>query len=245
MTAFIAALVVTATWLAVPPPPEQRLERVATGRAVAGAGRKGTSSPLSARATILAGVLAGIGVWVLMGGFLGAAAGVGCAMGVPRLTRRLESRTARRRREGLERQAPLMADLLAATLASGIGVRDALDAVGAAVGDPTRDALRPVLAAIDLGADPEAAWRSMAEVPTLAPMAAAMVRSAESGAPLSTVLTRIAEDLRRERQTVVEVAARAAGVRAVAPLAACFLPAFLLLGVVPVVASLAAGLFAG
>ena len=45
--------------------------------------------------------------------------------------------------------------------------------------------------------------------------------------------------MRRDRQRAVEVAAQAAGVRAVAPLAACFLPAFLLLGVVPVVASLA------
>ena len=65
------------------------------------------------------------------------------------------------------------------------------------------------------------------------------MRSAQSGAPLSTVLARIAQDMRRDRHAAVEVAARSAGVRAVAPLAACFLPAFLLVGVVPVVASLA------
>ena len=69
-----------------------------------------------------------------------------------------------------------------------------------------------------------------------------MVRSAASGAPLAGVLARVAEDLRRDRQQVVEVAARAAGVRAVAPLGACFLPAFVLVGVVPVVVSLATGL---
>ncbi len=191
---------------------------------------------------MVAGLLAGIGLWLLVGGLPGGVVGVGCAVLVPRLTRNLESRATRRQREDLERQAPLTADLLAATLASGATVRESLDAVGAAVGEPTRDALRPVLAAIDLGADPGTAWRSMAQVPALAPMAAAVVRSAESGAPLSIVLSRIAEDLRRDRQTVVEVAARAAGVRAVAPLAACFLPAFLLVGVVPVVASLAGDL---
>jgi len=245
VTAIIAALVATAVWLAVPPPPERRLERAVGSRTAAPEGGQVVSSPMPASVTIAAGVLAGLGIWVLMGGFLGAVVGVGCAVGVPRLTRNLESQASRRRREGLERQAPLTADLLAATLASGATVRNALDAVGAAVGQPTRDALRPVLAAIDLGADPGAAWRSMAQVPALAPVAAAVVRSAESGAPLATVLARIAEDLRRERQTVVEVAARAAGVRAVAPLAACFLPAFLLVGVVPVVAALAAGLFAG
>jgi hypothetical protein len=41
----------------------------------------------------------------------------------------------------------------------------------------------------------------------------------------------------------VEVAARSAGVRSVAPLAACYLPAFILLGIVPVVASMATDMF--
>ena len=82
----------------------------------------------------------------------------------------------------------------------------------------------------------------MAGVPALEPVVAALIRSSESGAPMSTVLARIAEDMRRDRQRTVEVAARSAGVRAVAPLAACFLPAFLLTGVVPVVASLTGGL---
>ncbi len=199
----------------------------------------------SARLAVGAGLLAGMGVWLLVGGAVGVFLAVGCAVLVPRMTTNLESRGARRTREALERQAPLTADLLAATLASGATVREALGAVASAVGDPMGGALRPVLAAIDLGADTDIAWRSLAQVPALAPLGAAVTRSAESGAPLATVLTRIAEDLRRERQTAVEVAARAAGVRAVAPLAACFLPAFLLLGVVPVVASLAGSLLGG
>jgi len=66
-----------------------------------------------------------------------------------------------------------------------------------------------------------------------------MARSARSGAPLADVLSDVADDLRLARTRDVQVAARAAGVRAVGPLAACFLPAYLLLGVVPVVASLA------
>jgi hypothetical protein len=46
-------------------------------------------------------------------------------------------------------------------------------------------------------------------------------------------------ELRREHQRRVERAARSAGVKAVIPLAVCFLPAFFALGVVPIVASLA------
>jgi Flp pilus assembly protein TadB len=242
--ALAAALMAAAAWLAVPPPLEQRVVRLAVGAAGAPAPARGPSFA-SGRSALAAGLLAGGGVWLLVGGPAGAILGVGCAVLVPRLTRNLESRAARERRQGLERQAPLTADLLAATLASGATVRDALDAVGAAVGEPTCGAVRPVVSAIDLGADPVVAWRSMAQVPAMAPLATAVVRSAESGAPLSAVLNRIAEDLRRERQAMVEVAARAAGVRAVAPLAACFLPAFLLMGVVPVVASLAGTLLEG
>jgi Flp pilus assembly protein TadB len=174
-----------------------------------------------------------------VGGVIGALLGLACLLVVPRVAGRLEPRAVRARREQLERQAPLMADLLAATLASGAPMRSALVAVADALGEPMSGAIGPVIAAIDLGAEPDAAWRSVADVAALEPVVAALIRSAESGAPTSTVLARIAEDLRRNRQSAVEVAARSAGVRAVAPLAACFLPAFLLLGVVPVVAALA------
>jgi Flp pilus assembly protein TadB len=145
----------------------------------------------------------------------------------------------------MTRQAPLFADLLSATLASGATMRTSLSAASEALGDPTRAALRPVVAAIDLGADPLTAWRSVPVVDAHAPIVEAVARSADSGASASDLLARIAVDLRRDHAVRVQVAARAAGVRAVVPLAACFLPAFLLLGVVPVVASLAQSLVTG
>ncbi|MDB9921395.1 hypothetical protein OAD85_06490 [Actinomycetota bacterium] len=46
--------------------------------------------------------------------------------------------------------------------------------------------------------------------------------------------------MRREHRSRVEVAARTAGVKAVIPLALCFLPGFFALGVIRIVASLAA-----
>lgn len=167
---------------------------------------------------------------------------VGCLVVAPRMLGRLEPRTSRTRREHLERQAPAVADLLAATLTSGAPMRPALAAVAEAVGAPATDAIRPVVAAMELGSDPATAWQPLARDHALGAIAAAVVRSERSGAPLATQLARIADDLRRQRQTVVESAARSAGVSAVAPLAACFLPAFLLLGVVPVVSGLASGL---
>lgn len=192
--------------------------------------------------TILASVIAAAGAVMLIGGVLGVVLAIACVVVVPRVARRLEPRSVRERRAHMIAQAPLVADLLAATMAAGSPTVTALAAVCQAINDPARAALRPVVAALDLGADTSTAWHPLVSDESLGAIASAMVRSAESGAPLSSVLSRIADDLRREHQVSVEVAARAAGVKAVVPLAACFLPAFVLLGIVPVVAALGGGI---
>lgn len=236
MTVVIAVLVAMSVWLLVPPSPDPRL-RALLHRPRSG----GTASGTGRRAVLTAAATAAVGSYLLLGGAAGILAAAGCMVVIPRALTRLESRGTRERREQWERQAPMLADLLAALLASGATVRDALQAAAAAMPEPTAQALRPVVSAIDLGADPASAWRT-ASVAAHRPIVDAIVRAHESGAPASALLARAADDIRRERRRTVEVAARSAGVRAVAPLAACFLPAFLLLGVVPVVASLAGGL---
>ncbi len=168
--------------------------------------------------------------------------GLALAFGLPRGLSRLESGADRHRRERLVAQAPEVVDLLAACLASGAPVDAAAQAVADAVGEPVAEPLRGLVASLRLGADPAVAWRTLTQTPGLRPMAVAVARSVDSGAPLATVLPRVADDLRRRARAEVQVAAEQAGVRAVAPLAACFLPAFLLLGVVPVIASLVTGL---
>jgi pilus assembly protein TadC len=60
----------------------------------------------------------------------------------------------------------------------------------------------------------------------------------DSGAALAGTLTRLGEDLRVLRLAAVETAARRAGVLLVLPLGVCFLPAFVLTGVVPVILAL-------
>lgn len=235
-----AVLAAASAWLLVPTSPEPRLRFLARTPAPVK-----DASVMNRRAGVLSAVAAGAGAYLLLGGVLGSIAAVACLVVIPRVLERLEPRRSRERREDGERQAPVLADLLAALLASGATVRDALQAAASAMPEPTSTALRPVVSAIDLGADPAAAWRAVGIVPAHAPIVDAICRSHDSGAPVSTVLMRAADDIRRDRRRDIEVAARSAGVRAVAPLAACFLPAFLLLGVVPVVASLASGLITG
>jgi pilus assembly protein TadC len=70
-------------------------------------------------------------------------------------------------------------------------------------------------------------------------VAGVAVRSATSGIKLAAAFERLAAELRAERRAVAAVRAHRAGVAAMAPLAACFLPSFVCLGVVPVLVGMA------
>lgn len=184
---------------------------------------------------------AGVGLVLALawGGAFGLAIGLLVAVLLPRVVARLESRGTRARREALARQAAPAADLLAACLTSGAPLPSSVAAVAEALGDPIAQPLRSLVDSLEIGADPRTAWQVLAREQPLAPIARAAARSHESGAPLSDVLRGASADLRRAHHAHAEAAARASGVKAVGPLAACFLPAFLLVGIVPVVVSLA------
>jgi pilus assembly protein TadC len=173
--------------------------------------------------------------WVVAGpwaAFVGMPAGLLISIWIGRL----ETPEAARAREEIDRDLPLAADLLAACAAAGRSPGEALAVVQRAVGGALGARLGEISARLLLGADPAREWARCALDPQLAGLARAMQRSAESGAPLADGLTRLAEDHRRERRTRTQVKARNVGVKAAGPLAACFLPAFMLVGVVPTVA---------
>jgi Type II secretion system (T2SS), protein F len=139
----------------------------------------------------------------------------------------------------------LFVDLLAAGLAAGASVPEALAAVSGALPGVVADRLRPVVAALSLGAAPEPAWAPLRSDPALRPLASTLTRAGVTGAPPVDALVELAADLRARRRLAATEAARTAGVRAVAPLGLCFLPAFVLVGVVPTVVGLAAAALGG
>ena len=228
-----AVFIGCATWLALRPLPDGRVRRIIGPR------RRSTHQP---RAPLWAALTAAIGTAVVLPIPWGILVAVVVFIVVGRALARLTDRGNQRERDQLARQVPIAADLLAATVASGASVLSSVRAVGTSVDEPMKSRLHQVEAALVLGADAREAWRSWQDEPPLRPMAVAIARSMQTGASLSSVLARLSDDCRREHTMRIEVAARSAGVRAVAPLAACFLPAFVVLGVVPVVASLAVGI---
>ncbi len=133
----------------------------------------------------------------------------------------------------------LALDLVAAALRSGQPLATAL-LLAAPVADPHSAALLTrVGGLLRLGADPSDAWAAVAEHSGLQPVAAAAARSADSGIRLAAAFDRLAADLRANAEAVAAARAQRAGVLAVAPLGLCFLPAFVCLGIVPVVIGIA------
>lgn len=189
----------------------------------------------------LAAVSAGVGVAVLVGGAAGLIGGGVASLAGWFGVRRLETPAARRRRERLESGLPHAVDLLAACLAVGQAPGAALEEVTAALDGPLRDELARMASRLRVGADPVAVWRELASHPQLGRLGRCVVRAVDGGASVAEAMGRLAEDLRRDARARVEGRARAVGVKAALPLGVCMLPAFVLLGVVPLVAgSLAA-----
>ena len=139
-------------------------------------------------------------------------------------------------------EIPAALDLLAACLSAGAAPTQAMAAVGRCFDGEVGDVLNTVASLSALGASPEVAWSSAIEVGghgRWQPVARAVVRAHHSGAALTEVLVHLADDRRRWLRSNARAAAERAGVKAVLPLGLCFLPAFVLVGVVPVVAGFA------
>jgi len=149
----------------------------------------------------------------------------------------IEPSAERGRRQRLVLETPQALELLADCLAVGAPPRNACAAVVAAFDGPVAEDLQQVLGAVELGVPDARAWLSLAGHPQLGPAAVDLARSVESGARMVSALRTHAVTARERRRAALQQAARSVGVRSVLPMMTCFIPAFLLLGVVPTVVS--------
>ncbi|MER7947675.1 type II secretion system F family protein [Streptomyces sp. NPDC096079] len=147
--------------------------------------------------------------------------------------------------EEAARHLPLAADLLAACAASGAGPGEAADAVGRSLGGPLGERLTRTAAELRLGGEPAEVWGRFGAIPGAEGLARCMERAGSSGAPAADAVARHAAALRAGRARAAAAGARRAQVLISAPVGLCFLPAFLAVGVAPVVIGLATGLLDG
>ena len=225
--AVVAAAV--AAWLLVPAPRRWRPEP-STRRPAASAR---ADPPLLRLAATLSVALVTV---LFVGGAAGALAGVVAAIACWVATGRMEPPAVRRRRERLAASVPHAVDLMAACLAVGLSPAAAVDQIAAAVDGPLAEELAALSARLRLGVDPATVWRDLARHPQLGGLGRTVSRAVDSGASVADAMLRLSDDLRRRTRAEVESSARAVGVRAALPLGICLLPAFVLVGVVPLVA---------
>ncbi|YCK82810.1 type II secretion system F family protein [Arthrobacter sp. D3-18] len=133
------------------------------------------------------------------------------------------------------RDTAMMLELVASMLDAGAGIGRALELISKCASPPIGQSLRPVVAALALGADWETAWRTPtthgSEVTRLKD---ALAFAALTGAPSAAILYAQAARERREQFRAAEKRAAALGVKLVVPLGLCSLPAFICLGIIPV-----------
>jgi tight adherence protein C len=222
-----------------PGPPSRRVAGDSAaglpGRQAAGAGAIGLLGRLGAGI----GVVLLLGVAVLMGSPALAVVAVLAAAAWPITARVVRRRAVAWRLAVRSQAAPAVLDLLGAALRAGLNPHQAVLRVAERAPDALRADLSLAAAVLRLGGSPAAALREAADrsgLDELRAAAAALETAERWGAPPAEALAARAEALRTRIRLHAEAEAGRAAVRLAFPLVLCFLPAFVLLTVVPTVA---------
>jgi pilus assembly protein TadC len=132
-------------------------------------------------------------------------------------------------------------DVLAVCLAAGMAVSTAAAATAPSAPPRLAQALRRAAHLLALGADPAVAWSASTggSDPQIDALLRLARRSAVSGVALAEAVSGLAAQCRQDAVHTAAATAERAGVLIAGPLGLCFLPAFVCLGIVPVIAGLA------
>lgn len=199
--------------------------------------RPGAATP---QRRLLAGLGVAVSIWLVLVSWwsvpAGLLAGAVVAIGLGHVTG--ESPAQRM----LRRQLPEALELLAAAIEAGAPVSRAVSVVASASPAPTRELLGRVTSHLELGRSAADVWNEVADGPVWRDAALDLARAERSGTPVEEALRTHAEEARRRRHEAATASARRVGVKSMVPLMVCFLPAFLLVGVVPIIAGLLAGI---
>jgi hypothetical protein len=195
-----------------------------------------TDPPVLRPAWIAVGVLALAAVGWAAGGATGAFVAGGAAAAAGWALRHATTRV------GDETDSAALAgawELLAVCLRAGLPVATAVGAAATPLTGAAGRELRRVAGLLELGADPGRAWHSAQARPALSGFARAAARSAGTGSALAQVARAESDRIRAGLVDAAEARAQRAAVLITGPLGLCFLPAFLVLGIAPVVIGLA------
>ncbi|MEU0495189.1 type II secretion system F family protein [Mycobacterium sp. NPDC006124] len=132
-------------------------------------------------------------------------------------------------------------DVFAACLSSGMAVAAAARATTPFAPRDLADVLQRAADLLAVGADATTVWSTVdpAGEPRVEALCRLARRSAASGSALAQAVADLADQSRRDAGDSARAAAERASVLIAGPLGVCYLPAFVCLGIVPVVVGLA------
>lgn len=183
----------------------------------------------------------GVGVLVVLSGWFSYVAAGGVAWGCYVLLSRQTVKASGSTGSEITEQWLWCLDLLAAGLKSGVPFPQAAAAVAKAVPTPLSQRVSRVSQLLMMGAPIGDALAELGPLPGRARLVSQLERSGWSGAAMASGLQELSASLRRQQLHVAETRAGRASVLLVGPLCLCFLPAFVVAGVVPVIFGLASG----
>lgn len=133
-----------------------------------------------------------------------------------------------------EEPVELILDLSASLMDSGLPITELLDTLGQSIEHCA--ALRTVARCLEMNMEWEKAWHSVPQ--WLTPLQRCLGFAHATGAPAANLLRNAAVLHRREREQRVAKLGAQFATRLVLPLGVCALPAFIVLGVVPLIVAL-------
>ncbi len=174
---------------------------------------------LGALVDVRLGVIAALGVWLWM-----------VRRGI-----HLRRKTSIELRRGL----PEALDLFALATSAGLSVRQSLDEVAVRLEGPVGEALKSAQRRIGMGMDVAEAFEELPGMygESMRELSRPLVNSLRYGTSLSSSLSQAAEQARQARRRQAERSSRMVPLRLLLPLSVCVLPAFMLLTIVPSLAS--------
>jgi pilus assembly protein TadC len=212
-------------WLAIPPRADRRCRNLFAQR-----------SPEPSFDPVLGvTVLVPLAAVVVLGPVMGLLVALVATPAARSMVGGMETAVSRRLAATLADQLPTALDLMVAVLDAGRPPTAAFALVADVTPAPLGDELAKVAARLTVGGDPVAVWAHLADDDVLGPLGRAFRRAAMSGMPVARVVASAADELRRDRRAARRERSRRVGVRTAAPLGACFLPAFFLVGIVPTI----------
>jgi Flp pilus assembly protein TadB len=223
VVAVLVAMAIAGVW-----PADVRFPRTARDSA-----ERGEDRALLARWRLPLTGLAVVAGWTVLGGATGVLVGLAAGVLAWRVLSSVEAPSVTRRRNALERDLPMAVHLLGASLSAGAATVNALADVAASLPGAVAEEFLRIHRRLVLGVDPVTVWSEVDGV--LRPLGRSLARAHDSGASVVAAIDRLADELRADGRVRRDALARTVEVRAAAPLGLCFLPAFVLLGVVPMV----------